>query len=147
MFALLFCLGGLNSTTLGRSIGVFMNQKEELKTIFNNLRTALKNNDNNALDNIIANDYIGFSLHGTIETKNDILNSFGANGVVLSEYSVENMEFEQIGDVGIVTGKGFIAGRFQEFNFKHNVLFTDIFRLYNNNWKYYKSQVTEIESD
>ncbi len=123
-----------------------MNKKEELKTTFNNLITALKENNINALENIVANDYIGFSLHGTIETKNDILNSFGVNGVVLSEYSVEEIVFEQIGDVGIVSGKGLIAGKFQEINFQHNVLFIDIFKFYDSNWKYYRSQVTEIKS-
>lgn len=123
-----------------------MNKKEELKTTFNNLITALKENNTNALDSIVANDYIGFSIHGTIETKNDILNCFGVKGVVLSQYSVEEIEFDLIGDVGIVTGKGLIAGVFQEFNFQHNVLFTDIFKFYDSSWKYYKSQVTEIKS-
>jgi hypothetical protein len=123
-----------------------MNKEEELKTTFNNLKTALKENNIDALDNIVANDYIGFSLHGTIETKNDILNIFGVNGVVLSEYSVEDIVFEQIGDVGIVSGKGLIAGKFQEINFQHNVLFIDIFKFYDSTWKYYRSQVTEIKS-
>lgn len=123
-----------------------MHKKDELKTTFINLINALKENDTNALDYIVSNDYKGFSIHGTIETKNDILNSYGVKGVVLSEYSVEDIEFDQIGDVGIISGKGLIAGIFEEFDFRHKVLFIDIFKFDNSSWKYYKSQVTEINS-
>lgn len=121
-----------------------MNKKDELILTFNELRAALQNNDSNKLSEIISEEYKGISLHGTLETKADILNSFKPGGVILTDYNAEETEFEISDNLGIFTGKGFVAGRFQEFVFEHHVLFTDIFKYYDSGWKYYKSQVTEI---
>ena len=123
-----------------------MNNKEDLVSTFNKLRNALCDNDVKALDEVIADDYKGYSLNGTIETKDDILMNFKPNGVVITKYLVEDTNFELHDNIGIVCGKGLIAGKFQEFNFEHHVLFTDIFKIVGSSWKYYKSQVTEIKS-
>ena len=48
--------------------------------------------------------------------------------------------------IGLITGKGRIEGEYGEYEFQHEVLFTDIFKFKNDGWQYYKSQVTEIKS-
>ena len=53
----------------------------------------------------------------TIETKEDILEHFKPDGISISEYSVEDVEYEVIENVGIVSGKGTIAGSYNEFEF------------------------------
>lgn len=122
-----------------------MQKKEELLSAFNKLKNALKENDVKTLDEMIYDDYKGYSLNGTVETKKEIINSFKPGGVILTEYSVEDIDFEISDNIGIISGKGFISGKFEEFNFKHNVLFTDIFKMCDTGWKYFKSQVTEIK--
>jgi hypothetical protein len=123
-----------------------LNNNKNLISAFNTLKKALKANDVKQLDELISNDYLGFSLHGTIETKQDILNNFVPNGVVLTEYAVDDINYEQINNIGIITGKGSIAGTFQQSEFRHKVVFTDIFKYSDDAWKYFKSQVTEIRS-
>ena len=54
--------------------------------------------------------------------------------------------YETVNNIGLITGKGIISGKYQAFEFNHIVLFTDIFKLVDGNWKYYKSQVTEIKT-
>ena len=123
-----------------------MSSKEGLVLAFEALKNALIDCRVNELDNIISKDYKGFSLNGTVEKKQDIIRNFKPGGVKLSRYDVVDIEYEFFNEIGIITGKGTIVGSYQEFEFEHNVLFTDIFKFENNSWKYYRSQVTEIPS-
>lgn len=123
-----------------------MNNKKGLSVIFEELKNALRICNVQELDKIVSDDYKGFSLHGTIETKKDILENFSPGIISLSEYLVEEIEFEVFSNIGIISGKGTISGSYNNFEFQHNVLFTDIFKYVNESWKYYKSQTTEIKS-
>ena len=98
------------------------------------------------MEKLISDDYQGFSLHGTIENKEIILQTFKPGSISLSEYSVEDIKCEVSSSFGIIIGKGRIEGRYGEYEFQHEVLFTDIFKFMNDSWPYYKSQVTEIKS-
>ena len=82
-----------------------------------------------------------------LNTKKDILDSFALCGVKITEYSVTDETYEILGDAGIITGRGTIVGSLGEYTFNHDVLFTDIFVFENEQWFYYKSQVTEISRE
>ena len=123
-----------------------MNKKKGLSEIFEVLKNAFRTCNINELEKIVSDDYIGFSLHGTRETKKDILENFRPGIISISEYLVEDIEYEVFHNIGIVSGRGKISGTYNNFEFQHNVLFTDIFKYVNESWKYYKSQATEIKS-
>ena len=122
-----------------------MNNREGLSKVFEDLKKALRKCSVQELKELILDDYKGFSLHGTIETKEDILENFSPGIISLSEYLVEDIEYEVFGNIGIVSGKGTISGSYNKYEFHHKVLFTDIFKYVNESWKYYKSQATEIK--
>lgn len=123
-----------------------MGNEKTLLAVFEELKEALIECNVNKLEKIISDDYQGFSLNGTIESKENILQSFKPGSISLSEYSVEDIKCEMSNSFGIITGKGRIEGRYGEYEFQHDVLFTDIFKFMNDSWQYYKSQVTEIKS-
>ncbi len=123
-----------------------MRNEKALLAVFEELKEALSECNVNNLEKLISDDYQGFSLHGTVESKEIILQTFKPGSISLSEYSVEDLTIEMSNSFGIITGKGRIEGRYGEYEFKHEVLFTDIFKFMNDSWKYYKSQVTEIKS-
>ena len=120
---------------------------DKLKQAFENLKDALKRCNSDVLNTLIHETYRGYSLHGTIETKKDVLDSFALCGVKITEYSVTDETYEILGDAGIITGRGTIVGSLGEYTFNHDVLFTDIFVFENEQWFYYKSQVTEISRE
>ncbi|MBN1301612.1 MAG: nuclear transport factor 2 family protein [Melioribacteraceae bacterium] len=122
-----------------------MSKKDGIISAFNKLKDALLKSETEKLNEIILDDYRGFSLHGTIETKDDIISSFKHGGIKLSEYSVEHAEYEQFYEIALVTGKGKIAGKYEDYEFHHTVLFTDVFKYSDGSWKYFRSQVTEIK--
>ena len=123
-----------------------MSIEKELLSVFEELREALFECNETKLEKLVSVDYQGFSLHGTIENKSIILQTFKPGCIKLSKYTVEEIKCEVSNTLAIITGKGRIEGRYGEHEFQHEVLFTDIFKLINNNWQYYKSQVTEIKS-
>lgn len=123
-----------------------MKDEKALLSVFEEFKNALIKCDVNRLDEIISDDYQGFSLHGTIENKEMILQSFKPGGIELTKYTTSDKQYDVSNDLGIITGKGSIEGIYGEDKFQHEVLFTDIFKYIDGNWKYYKSQVTEIRS-
>jgi hypothetical protein len=123
-----------------------MRNEKALLAVFEDLKEALFECNVNKLEKLISDDYQGFSLNGTIENKEIVLQTFKPGSIFLSEYTVEDIECEVSNNFGIITGKGKIEGRYGEYKFQHEVLFTDIFKFLNNSWQYYKSQATEIKS-
>ena len=123
-----------------------MRNEKTLLSVFEELKNALLKCDENGLDEIISDDYQGFSLHGTIESKEIILQTFKPGSIELTKYITSDIQYEVTNNLGIITGKGNIEGIYDETKFQHEVLFTDIFKYANDKWKYYKSQVTEITS-
>lgn len=121
-----------------------MRNREGLLKAFEELIEALKNCNSSKLEKIISDDYSGFGLQGTIEDKENIIQHFKPGGIKLSKYDVEELKYEVLDNVGLVSGIGIIAGSYGTYEFKHTVLFTDIFKYTGGVWKYYKSQVTEI---
>jgi hypothetical protein len=124
-----------------------MKNTEGLIKSFDKLKNALKTCDTKCLNQMILEEYKGFSLNGTIEVKDDILMFFKPGGIKLSKYEVLEVEYEVFNEIGIVSGKGFISGSYDGHKFQHKVLFMDIFKYVDGNWRYFKSQVTEIQSE
>jgi hypothetical protein len=122
-----------------------MNSEKDLLSVFKELREALIECNEKKLDKLISDDYQGFSLNGTVENKELVLQAFKPGMTSISKYSVEDIKCEVSGMFGIITGKGRIEGKYGKYVFQHEVLFTDIFKLINTCWQYYKSQVTEMK--
>ena len=123
-----------------------MSNEKILLSVFEELRRALLECDVNKLKEIISDDYQGFSLNGTVENKEIILQTFKPGCVNLTKYTTKDIQCEVTNNLGIISGKGSIEGKYGENKFQHEVLFTDIYKYVNDKWQFYKSQVTEIKS-
>jgi hypothetical protein len=123
-----------------------MRNEKTLLSVFEELKNALIKCDEKRLGEIVSDDYQGFSLHGTIENKEIILQTFKPGSIELTKYTTSDIQYEMTNDLGIISGKGSIEGIYGGNKFQHEVLFTDIFKYVNDKWKYYKSQATEITS-
>jgi len=115
-----------------------------LKT-FENFKTALFTGDRQKLDQIIAADYRGYTIYGTIEDREAILNVYGNSLLQLEKYDVHDIRVEVIGEVGIISGQGYIRGKYDDALFEHRVRFLDIYRFRESHWQLYLTQITEIQ--
>ena len=121
-----------------------MRNEKTLLSAFEALKNALIDCDQKKLDEIISDDYQGFSLNGTIENKEIVLEAFKPGAIRLTTYTTSALQYEVHHDLGILSGRGSIEGVYGDIRFQHEVLFTDIFKYISDQWRYYKSQVTEI---
>lgn len=121
-----------------------MDAKENLLAAFQELRGALLTNDVEKLEQLIARDYIGYDLHGNPQDVKITLEAYQPGLSNLDKYDVEDIEVRIIGDVGIITGKGYVHGTFAEFEFEHSLRFMDIYILRDGRWQFYLSQVTPL---
>lgn len=122
-----------------------MGENDKLLDSFYKIRDALFSNDVQKLKELIDEDYIGYDPEGNPQDLKMTLEAYQPGAVKLDKYDVEEVETREIGEVGIVTGKGYIHGTFAECGFEHNLRFLDLYVLREGRWKLYLSQVTPLD--
>jgi hypothetical protein len=63
-----------------------MSTEKQLLTVFEELREALFDCNQSKLNELISDEYQGFSLNGTVERKEDILQAYKPGSIKLSKY-------------------------------------------------------------
>lgn len=104
-----------------------MSKIEQLSRTFNLLRDALRSNDVPMLEKLIAEEYVGYDSHGNPQDLQMTLEAYRPGAVKLSRYDAEETNTRMIGDVGIITGVGFIQGIFADCEFEHRLRFLDVY--------------------
>jgi hypothetical protein len=97
-----------------------LSDKTSLLETFDKFRDALFTNDVHMLNLLMAEEYIGFDPIGNPQDKNMSLDAYKPSAAKLDRYDVEEVESRIIGEVGIITGKGYIHGTFAGSEFEHN---------------------------
>jgi ketosteroid isomerase-like protein len=122
-----------------------MDRSETLLVAFAGIRSALLDNDADALRNLVADDYCGFDPTGAKHDRHMLLQSYAPGGVQLTEYEASEVTARVIGDVGLVMGVGSLRGSLDGHHFAHNVRFLDVY-VYCDSWLLTVSQVTELKA-
>ncbi len=121
-----------------------MGKESELLNTFNSVKEALMTNNTNVLKSLLSKDYQGNNLRGDIENRALVLEAYKPGGVILNRFDVNDLDIKVIGNVGIITGRGYISGVYENVVFEHDVRFLDIYVRKVSKWQYYMSQTTEI---
>ena len=121
-----------------------MSDKAELLNTFKRLREALLGCDVEVLEDLIAEDYIGYDPHGNPQGFKMTLEAYQPGCVQLDRYDVEDLEVRIVGEIGIITGKGYIHGSFADAEFEHDLRFLDLYIIRDGAWRLYMTQVTPL---
>lgn len=121
-----------------------LSDKASLLAAFDKLRTALHTNDVQVLNMLIAEEYVGFDPRGNPQDKTMTVDAYKPGATKLDKYSLDGVTTSVIGSVGIVSGKGYIHGKYAEYEFEHNLRFLDIYVHREGRWQLYLSQVTPL---
>ncbi len=121
-----------------------MSPADEVLRTFYDIRDALKGPDPAALDKLIAEDYRGFDLRGDVENREAILEFYQPGRARLEKFEVDDLRTHVSGELGVVTGLGFLSGRFGGDVFDHTVRFCDILVLRDSRWQLLFTQTTEV---
>ncbi len=123
-----------------------MSDETRLLETFDKFRDALFTNDVQMLNLLMAEEYVGFDPHGNPQDKNMTLDAYKPGAVKLDKCDVEDMVSVVLGEVGIITGKGYIHGTFTGSEFEHSLRFLDLYIHREGRWQLYLSQLTPIEA-
>lgn len=122
-----------------------MSQEDDLLDTFHRFRDALFASDTEALDRLLASDYRGYNLRGEFEGREVILEAYRPGAVSLEVFEVRDLQVEVLGEVGIITGVGFISGSFAGEPWEHDLHFLDLYRNGNAGWELLVSHATPME--
>ena len=118
---------------------------EALLSVFHRFRHALFTCDTEALDALLARDYRGYNLRGEMEDRTVVLGAYGPGGVELTDFDVSELGIEVFSEVGILTGKGYVAGTWQGQSWSHHLRFCDIYVHREASWQLLLSHATPME--
>ena len=124
-----------------------MTPEEEVLDVFQQLKKALFEGDRDALTRLMAEDYRGYDPKGRLQDRKMTLEAYGPDLVKLEKYDVRDLETTVIGDVGVITGLGYIRGRYAGLTFEHDLRFLDLYRRGGEGWQLYISQVTPLDTE
>lgn len=119
-------------------------EKEVLET-YNRLKAALCENNMVVLEKLYAEDYRGIDNRGQSHDRAVILQAYGKDGVSLEKFEEDDLRVQVFDRVGIVTGRGYVSGRYGNETFEHDLRFCDIYVRRQDAWQIIYAQATELE--
>ena len=121
-----------------------MTDNTRLLETFDKLKNALLANDVQTLSMLMAEEYVSFNPLGNPQDRNMSLDAYRPGAAKLDKYDVEELDARVVGEVGIITGKGYIHGAYDGTEFEHSLRFLDLYVHREGRWQLYLSQVTPL---
>ena len=124
-----------------------MSSDDEIMSVFSRFRDALLANDVDTLEAIMAPDYRGYNLRGVLEGPDVVLQAYSPGVVKMDRFETRELRVEIFGEIGILTGCGFVAGSAGGEQWEHDLRFCDIYRRTGERWQLHLSFATPLESE
>jgi ketosteroid isomerase-like protein len=122
-----------------------MTRERSLLSAFDAFTDALKACDTHALDRLLASDYRSYNLHGHLEGRDVALGAYAPGITTLDEWETNELQVEMFPEVGIVTGRAFLAGSSQGQPWSHDLRFMDVWIQREGRWQLLLSQATPMK--
>jgi ketosteroid isomerase-like protein len=98
-------------------------------------RNAEINNNVNEMDHLLADDYIGISANGTIETKAQELAQRRAGTVRIQSLDLSDLKVRVFGDTAVVTSRAELTGLNGQSDISGNYRYTRVYNKRLGQWK------------
>lgn len=121
-----------------------MKKKEDLIKTSEEIRKALLTNNLEVLKRCYSEDFQGFDVRGETENIDLIFTFYKPGAAKLETLDVLEQTTEVFSEVGVIRGKCYLKGIFDNYEFEHTIRFTDIYLYEEGKWKCYRSHATEI---
>jgi ketosteroid isomerase-like protein len=119
--------------------------KEALLAAFHRFRDALFACDTGTLDALLADDYRSYNIRGELENRHAVLNAYRPGLAELTDFEISELRIEVFSEVGIITGRGHVAGRWGGEPWSHHLHFCDIYVNRDGRWQVLLSHATPLE--
>jgi hypothetical protein len=97
-----------------------------------------------SLSVLLDKDVLYIHSNGLIQTKEEMINDFKTGSLLLDSVRINESNVRFFGSTAIVTGKGVFSGTLKTTPFQTNLLFTEVYRQDNKNWKLISRHANKI---
>ena len=119
--------------------------KEQLLSAFHRFRDALFACDTEALDALLAQDFQSCNIRGELEDRSVVLEAYRPGITQLTRFEISELRVEVFSEVGILTGRGSVAGTWKGQSWSHHLRFCDVYVSRGGSWQVLFSQATPLE--
>jgi ketosteroid isomerase-like protein len=108
---------------------------KEIEALEERWRNAIISNNVSEMDHLLADDYIGISANGTVETKAQALAARKAGTVKITQLDLNDLKVRVYGDTAVVTSKADLAGTNGQSDISGNYRYTRVYNKRLGQWK------------
>jgi ketosteroid isomerase-like protein len=108
---------------------------KEIEALEMQWRQAIVSNNVGQMDHLLADDYIGISANGTVETKAQALALRKAGTVKISQLDLTDLKVRVYGDTAVVTSQANLEGTNGQSNISGNYRYTRVYNRRLGQWK------------
>jgi ketosteroid isomerase-like protein len=108
---------------------------KEIEALEMEWRLAIISNNVGQMDHLLADDYIGISANGTVETKAQALAQRRAGTVKISQLDLTDLKVRVYGDTAVVTSQANLEGTNGQSNISGNYRYTRVYNRRFGQWK------------
>jgi ketosteroid isomerase-like protein len=117
---------------------------KEIEALEMQWRQAQLSNDVAAMDRLLADDYIGISATGTIETKAEALALRRAGTLHITTLDLNDLKVRVYGDTAVVTSRADVAGTSGSSNISGKYRYTRVYNRRFGQWKIVSFEASHI---
>jgi len=117
---------------------------KEIETLEMQWRQAQLNNDVGVMDRLLADDYIGISATGTIETKAEALALRRAGTLHITNLDLDDLKVRLYGDTAVVTSRAELAGTNGAADISGKYRYTRVYSRRFGQWKIVSFEASRI---
>lgn len=107
-------------------------------------RQAVLTNDVPALSKMLADDYLGISPNGTLETKGDVLAARRAGHTELTELNLSDIKIRVYGNTAVVTSRAALVGHSGDRDVSGLFRYTRVYTNRNGQWKIVSFEASRV---
>jgi ketosteroid isomerase-like protein len=107
-------------------------------------RQAQVNNDITVIDHLLADDYVGITANGTIETKSQAIAQRKAGTVRITALDLDDLKIRLYGDTAVVTSKADVQGVNGQSDISGKYRYTRVYNKRLGQWKIVSFEASRI---
>ena len=108
---------------------------KEIEELESQWRDAMLTNNVAAMERLLADDYLGISANGILETKADILATRRSGAVKLTQMELSDVKIRVYGDTAVVTSKVDVSGTSNGRDVSGHYRYTRVYNYRNGQWQ------------
>ena len=119
---------------------------KEIEVLESDWRQAQLTNNITVVDRLLADDYLGISANGTLETKADELSQRKSGSMHITQLDLSDVKVRIYGDTAVVTSKADLVGKNGERDISGRYRYTRVYSNRDGQWRIVSFEASKVSS-